>query len=78
MLAMVIAASTQRCKFIRNPNEEIINSPFQRTRRDTGLSVIESEVLFNNHKMLKLMTSLCFAIRPSEDDPGIVKVSKPL
>ncbi|HEY0665627.1 MAG TPA: GNAT family N-acetyltransferase, partial [Gallionella sp.] len=46
--------------------------------RDMGLSVIEGEVLSSNHKMLKLMTRLGFTIRVSEEDQGIMKVSKPL
>jgi acetyltransferase len=46
--------------------------------RANGLSVIEGEVLSNNHKMLKLMTRLGFASKISEEDQGIVKVSKPL
>jgi len=46
--------------------------------RDKGLSVIEGEVLNNNHKMLKLMTRLGFTIKSSEDDPSIMKVSKKL
>jgi len=46
--------------------------------RARGLSVIEGEVLSNNHKMLRLMTRLGFAVKASEEDPGIMKVSKPL
>jgi len=46
--------------------------------RANGLSVIEGEVLSNNHKMLKLMSRLGFASKVSEDDQGIMKVSKPL
>ena len=46
--------------------------------RANGLSVIEGEVLSNNHKMLKLMSRLGFAAKTSEEDQGIVKVSKPL
>jgi acetyltransferase len=46
--------------------------------RASGLSVIEGEVLSNNHKMLKLMSRLGFASKTSEEDQGIVKVSKPL
>ncbi|MDP2694725.1 MAG: GNAT family N-acetyltransferase, partial [Gallionella sp.] len=46
--------------------------------RANGLSVIEGEVLSNNHKMLKLMSRLGFASKISEDDQGIMKVSKPL
>ena len=46
--------------------------------RANGLSVIEGEVLSNNHKMLKLMTRLGFASKISEEDQGIMKVSKPL
>lgn len=43
-----------------------------------GLSIIEGEVPSNNHKMLKLMTRLGFASKTSEEDSGIMKVSKPL
>ena len=46
--------------------------------RANGLSVIEGEVLSNNHKMLKLMSRLGFASKTSEEDQGIMKVSKPL
>ncbi|MBU1777358.1 MAG: bifunctional acetate--CoA ligase family protein/GNAT family N-acetyltransferase [Gammaproteobacteria bacterium] len=46
--------------------------------RSKGLSVIEGEVLNNNHRMLKLMTRLGFAIKTSEDDPAVMKVSKVL
>ena len=46
--------------------------------RSNGLSVIEDEVLSNNHKMLKLMSRLGFASKISEEDQGIVKVSKQL
>lgn len=46
--------------------------------RANGLSVIEGEVLSNNHKMLKLMARLGFASKISEEDQGIMKVSKPL
>jgi acetyltransferase len=46
--------------------------------RSYGLSVIEGEVLNNNHRMLKLMTRLGFEIKANEDDPGIMKVSKML
>jgi acetyltransferase len=42
------------------------------------LSIIEGEVLNNNHRMLKLMSRLGFSIKSSEDDPGVMKVSKPL
>jgi len=42
------------------------------------LSVIEGEVLSNNHKMFKLMTRLGFTIKTSEEDQGIMKVSKAL
>jgi len=40
--------------------------------------VIEGEVLNNNHKMLKLMTRLGFALKASDEDQGIMKVSKAL
>ena len=46
--------------------------------RANGLSVIEGEVLSNNHKMLKLMNRLGFTSKTSEEDQGIVKVSKGL
>jgi acetyltransferase len=46
--------------------------------RSKGLSIIEGEVLNNNHRMLKLMSRLGFSIKSSEDDPGVMKVSKPL
>ena len=46
--------------------------------RVNGLSVIEGEVLVNNHKMLKLMTRLGFDNKISEEDKGIMKVSKTL
>ena len=46
--------------------------------RDKGLSIIEGEVLSNNHKMFKLMTRLGFTVKPGEDDPSIMKVSKQL
>ncbi len=46
--------------------------------RSYGLSVIEGEVLNNNHRMLKLMTRLGFTLKSSEDDPGVMKVSKEL
>jgi acetyltransferase len=46
--------------------------------RSKGLSVIEGEVLSNNHNMLKLMTRLGFTIKSSEEDPGIMKVSHSL
>jgi acetyltransferase len=46
--------------------------------RDKGLSVIEGEVLSSNHKMLRLMTRLGYAIKVSEEDPSVMKVSKSL
>jgi acetyltransferase len=48
------------------------------TARSKGLSVIEGEVLSNNHNMLKLMTRLGFTIKTSEGDQGIMKVSQSL
>jgi acetyltransferase len=48
------------------------------TARSKGLSVIEGEVLSNNHNMLKLVTGLGFTIKISEEDQGIMKVSKEL
>lgn len=46
--------------------------------RDRDLSVIEGEVLSSNHKMLRLMTRLGYAIKVSEEDPSVMNVSKPL
>lgn len=46
--------------------------------RSKGLQVIEGEVLNHNHNMLKLMNRMGFTIKPSADDPGIMKVSKQL
>ena len=46
--------------------------------RSKGLSTIEGEVLNNNYRMLKLMARLGFSIKSSEEDPAIMKVSKPL
>lgn len=46
--------------------------------RSHGLSVIEGEVLNNNHRMLKLMTRLGFTLKTSEDDHSVMKVSKEL
>ncbi|MBI5007262.1 MAG: bifunctional acetate--CoA ligase family protein/GNAT family N-acetyltransferase [Nitrosomonadales bacterium] len=48
------------------------------TARSKGLSVIEGEVLNNNHRMLKLMSRLGFVAKTSEDDPAVMKVSKQL
>jgi acetyltransferase len=46
--------------------------------RSKGLKVIEGEVLNNNHRMLKLMGRLGFTVKTSEEDPAVMKVSKPL
>jgi acetyltransferase len=46
--------------------------------RSNGLSVIEGEVLSNNHNMFKLMTRLGFTIKTSEEDQSIMKVNKEL
>jgi acetyltransferase len=46
--------------------------------RSKGLSIIEGEVLNNNHRMLKLMNRLGFAVKTSDDDPAVMKVSKQL
>jgi acetyltransferase len=46
--------------------------------RSNGLSMIEGEVLGNNHNMLKLMMRLGFEVRSSEDDPSVMKVSRAL
>ncbi len=48
------------------------------TARSKGLSLIEGEVLSNNHSMLKLVTRLGFAVKASADDPSVLKVSRPL
>ncbi|MBI4808075.1 MAG: bifunctional acetate--CoA ligase family protein/GNAT family N-acetyltransferase [Nitrosomonadales bacterium] len=48
------------------------------TARSKGLSIIEGEVLNNNHRMLKLMSRLGFATKTSGDDPAVMKVSKVL
>jgi acetyltransferase len=46
--------------------------------RSKGLKIIEGEVLSNNHNMLKLMHRLDFTVKASEEDSGIMKVSKTL
>ncbi len=46
--------------------------------RSKGLSTIEGEVLNNNHRMLKLMARLGFTAKTSDEDPAVMKVSKPL
>jgi acetyltransferase len=46
--------------------------------RSKGLSVIEGEVLNNNHRMLKLMSRIGFEQKTSEDDQGVMKVTKVL
>jgi acetyltransferase len=46
--------------------------------RAKGLKTIEGEVLSNNHNMLKLMNRLGFTSKTSEEDQGIMKVSKAL
>jgi len=46
--------------------------------RSKGLKVIEGEVLNNNHRMLKLMGRLGFTVKTSEEDPAVMKVTKPL
>ncbi len=46
--------------------------------RSKGLETIEGEVLSNNHNMLKLMSRLGFTSKISEEDHGIMKVSKAL
>ena len=43
--------------------------------RSKGLSMIEGEVLSNNHNMLNLMMRLGFAIKTSEDDQSVMRVS---
>ena len=46
--------------------------------RSKGLSMIEGEVLSNNHNMLNLMMRLGFAIKTSEDDQSVMRVSRAL
>ncbi len=46
--------------------------------RANGLSVIEGEVMINNHNMLKLMIRLGFDSKISDEDQGIMKVGKAL
>lgn len=46
--------------------------------REKGLSLIEGEVLNNNHNMLKLMKRLGFSVNVSEEDQSVMKVSMPL
>lgn len=46
--------------------------------RSKGLKTIEGEVLSNNHNRLKLMSRLGFSSKTSEEDQGIMKVSKTL
>jgi acetyltransferase len=46
--------------------------------RSKGLDMIEGEVLSNNHNMLKLMMRLGFAVKTSDDDQGVMKVSRAL
>jgi acetyltransferase len=46
--------------------------------RTKGLKTIDGEVLSNNHNMLKLMNRLGFTSKISEEDQGIMKVSKAL
>ena len=46
--------------------------------RTRGMSVIEGEVLSNNHKMLKLMSRLGFSRKISDEDSGIIEVNKVL
>jgi acetyltransferase len=44
--------------------------------REQGLKEIEGNVLNNNHRMLKFMSDLGFAIQPDKEDHGLMKVSK--
>lgn len=44
--------------------------------RTQGIRVIEGDVLADNQRMLSLMHSLGFAVRPSADDPGIRVVER--
>ena len=46
--------------------------------RSKGLNMIEGEVLSNNHNMLKLMMRLGFAVKTSDDDQGVMEVSRAL
>jgi acetyltransferase len=46
--------------------------------RASGLKTIEGEVLKNNHNMLKLINRLGFSNEASDDDQGIIKISKQL
>lgn len=46
--------------------------------RAKGLKSIEGEVLSNNHNMLKLVRRLGFDCRTSDEDSGIIKISRPL
>ena len=46
--------------------------------RDKGLQTIEGEVLYNNHRMLKLAGRLGFDVRPSAEDRSIMRVSRAL
>ena len=43
---------------------------------EQGLKEIEGSVLKNNQRMLNLMRGLGFAIKPADDDRGLMKVSK--
>ncbi|MBI5437645.1 MAG: bifunctional acetate--CoA ligase family protein/GNAT family N-acetyltransferase [Nitrosomonadales bacterium] len=71
--ALVVADSVQG----KGLGQKLMVSLMEAARANR-LSVIEGEVLSNNHKMLKLMTRLGFAVKAGEDEPTIVKVSKPL
>ena len=46
------------------------------TARAKGLKTIEGEVLSSNHTMLNLMNRLGFTVKTSEEDQGIMRVSK--
>ncbi|HEX5364498.1 MAG TPA: bifunctional acetate--CoA ligase family protein/GNAT family N-acetyltransferase [Gallionella sp.] len=46
--------------------------------RASGLKTIEGEVLKNNHNMIKLINRLGFSSTTSDQDQGIIKISKPL
>lgn len=46
------------------------------TARAKGLKTIEGEVLSSNHNMLNLMNRLGFTVKTSEEDQGIMRVSK--
>ncbi len=46
--------------------------------RARGLKLMEGEVLATNKNMLKLSANLGFSISPSEEDPAIKRINRPL